>query len=126
MIDGMAATSISRARDRKTKRPAASSADALRRMKATRRRDTSCELALRSIVHRLGLRYRVDLPLPGTRRRGDLVFTTARVAVFVDGCFWHGCPRHATAPKANAAWWREKLDANRRRDRDTVRRLSAN
>jgi DNA mismatch endonuclease (patch repair protein) len=57
------------------------------------------------------------------RRRADLTFVRARVAVFVDGCFWHGCPRHVTWPKANADWWRAKIDANRRRDADTTRRL---
>jgi DNA mismatch endonuclease (patch repair protein) len=92
-------------------------------MVATPRRDTPCELALRSAVHRLGLRFRVDWPLPGTRRRADLAFVTARVAVFVDGCFWHGCPVHATWPKANAAWWRAKLAGNIGRDRDTDARL---
>src|SRR5262245_10358069 len=94
-------------------------------MQVTLRRDTPCELALRSAVHRLGLRFRVDSPLPGLRRRGDLVFTTTRVAVFVDGCFWHGCPEHGTWPKANAEWWREKIEANRRRDTDTDARLIA-
>lgn len=88
-------------------------------MVATPRRDTPCELALRSAVHKLGLRYRVDWPLPGTRRRADLAFISARVAVFVDGCFWHGCPVHGTWPKANAAWWRDKINSNIRRDRDT-------
>jgi DNA mismatch endonuclease (patch repair protein) len=88
-------------------------------MQVTPRRDTPCELALRSAVHRAGLRYRVDWPLPGTRRRADLAFVGARVAVFVDGCFWHGCPEHATQPRANAAWWRDKLAANVARDRDT-------
>jgi DNA mismatch endonuclease (patch repair protein) len=92
-------------------------------MVATPRRDTPCELALRSAVHRLGLRFRVDWPLPGTRRRADLAFVTAHVAVFVDGCFWHGCPVHATWPKANAAWWRAKLAGNVARDRDTDARL---
>jgi DNA mismatch endonuclease (patch repair protein) len=57
------------------------------------------------------------------RRRADLVFPSARVAVFVDGCFWHGCPEHATWPKQNAGWWRDKIEANRRRDRDTDARL---
>jgi DNA mismatch endonuclease, patch repair protein len=92
-------------------------------MQATPRRDTPCELALRAAVHRLGLRYRVDWPLPGTRRRADLVFVTRRVAVFVDGCFWHGCPVHGTWPKANAEFWRTKILANRERDSDTDRRL---
>lgn len=92
-------------------------------MLATLRRDTPCELAIRSAVHRLGLRYRVDWPLPGTRRRADLSFIGAKVAVFVDGCFWHACPIHATWPKANAAWWRRKIFANVARDRDTDSRL---
>lgn len=104
--------------------PVASSPDALRRMKNTRQRDTPAELALRSALHRRGLRFYVDRPpTPGTRGRADIVFPRARVAVYVDGCFWHGCPIHGTSPKANAAWWREKIDGNRRRDRDTDRRL---
>ena len=92
-------------------------------MQVTRRRDTPGELALRSTLWALGLRYRVDVTLPGTRRRADVAFSGARVAVFVDGCFWHGCPEHGTWPKANAAWWRQKINGNRRRDRDTDERL---
>jgi len=89
-------------------------------MRATGQRDTGPELALRSAVHRRGLRYRVhQRPLPTSRRRADLVFATARVAVFVDGCFWHGCPEHMTWPTSNAAWWREKIDGNRERDYET-------
>ncbi len=88
-----------------------------------RRRDTAPEVALRSALHRSGLRYRVDFPLPGLRRRADIAFPAARVAVFVDGCFWHGCPEHGSWPKENAPWWREKIEANRRRDRDTDARL---
>jgi DNA mismatch endonuclease (patch repair protein) len=88
-------------------------------MQSTPRRDTPCELAIRSLVHRDGLRFRVDWPLPGTRRRADLAFVSAKVAVFVDGCFWHGCPRHGTWPKANGAWWRAKIEGNIRRDRNT-------
>ena len=88
------------------------------------RRDTKPELALRRAVWRLGLRYRVDLaPIRGTRRRADMVFTRAKVVVFVDGCFWHSCPSHATTPKANRRWWIAKLQANVRRDRDTDLRL---
>jgi len=80
---------------------------------------TGPELALRRELHRRGLRFRVNVGrLPG---RPDVVLTRARIAVFVDGCFWHGCPDHAVAPKANATWWRDKLDANRARDeRDTA------
>lgn len=106
-------------------RPGASSREARARMQATRRRDTPCELALRSAVHRLGLRFRVDWSLPGTRRRADLAFVSARVAVFVDGCFWHGCPNHGTWPKANAAWWRHKIETNVARDRNTHAVLTA-
>jgi len=81
-------------------------------------------MRLRSELHRRGLRYRVDAqPLRGLRRRADVVFPTARVAVFVDGCFWHGCPAHMTWPEANAAWWREKIERTRARDRDTDARL---
>jgi DNA mismatch endonuclease (patch repair protein) len=94
-------------------------------MQVTRRRDTPGELALRSALRALGLRYRVDLALPGTRRRADVAFVGAKVAVFVDGCFWHGCPEHGTWPKANAGWWREKIEGNVSRDRDTDLKLSA-
>ena len=94
-------------------------------MQATPRRDTPCELALRSAAHRLGLRFRVDWPLPGSRRRADLAFTRARIAVFVDGCFWHGCPVHGTWPKANAEWWRDKIERNVQRDRNTTDALEA-
>jgi DNA mismatch endonuclease, patch repair protein len=99
--------------------PAASSAQALRRMQTTRQRDTAPELALRAELHRSGLRYRVDCRLDGMRGRADIVFLGPRVVVYVDGCFWHGCPQHATAPKENRRWWATKLAANRRRDAET-------
>lgn len=108
----------------KSRRPAASSDAALRRMQRQRRRDTGPELALRSALHRAGLRFRVDYPLANLRRRGDIVFPRQRIVVFVDGCFWHGCPEHATWPKANAVWWRAKIEANVARDRDTDVRLA--
>jgi DNA mismatch endonuclease (patch repair protein) len=93
-------------------------------MQATRGRDTAPELALRRELHRRGLRYRVDMPVvPGLRRRADIVFTRARVAVFVDGCYWHGCPQHATFAKSNAEFWAAKIAANQARDADTGRRL---
>lgn len=113
------------AKARRQNRPPASSTDVRRRMQATPRRDTPCELALRSAAHRLGLRFRVDWPLPGSRRRADLAFTRARIAVFVDGCFWHGCPVHGTWPKANAEWWRDKIERNVQRDRNTTDALEA-
>ncbi len=95
-------------------------------MTSTRQRDTRPELLLRSELHRLGLRYRLHQPVvPGVRRRPDIVFGPARVAVFVDGCFWHGCPQHETTAKANARFWRDKIAANQKRDSDTNTRLKA-
>jgi DNA mismatch endonuclease (patch repair protein) len=107
--------------------PEASSPEALRRMKRQRRFDTRPEIAIRRLVHAKGLRYRVDavLPVVGVRRRADMLFGRSKVAVFVDGCYWHSCPDHGTKPKANAEWWAEKLAANVSRDRDTDRRLAA-
>lgn len=95
-------------------------------MSSTGQRDTSAELALRHRIHAMGLRYRVDYPvLQRPRRRADIAFTKAKLAVFVDGCFWHGCPEHGTWPKQNAAFWRDKIETNIRRDRDTNDRLAA-
>ncbi|TPW75736.1 very short patch repair endonuclease [Schumannella soli] len=89
-------------------------------MLANRRRDTSPELAVRRLLHARGFRYRVDFRLqPPLRTRADIVFTRARVAVFIDGCFWHGCPDHATAPKRNSDYWIPKLARNVERDRET-------
>lgn len=94
-------------------------------MLGNRNRDTSPERALRSLVHAAGLRYRVAAkPLPGMRRTADLVFRPTRVAVFVDGCFWHGCPTHFVPPKTNPGYWREKIGRNVQRDRDTDARLA--
>lgn len=87
--------------------------------KANRRTDTKPEVALRSELHRRGLRFRKDLLIRagGVRVRPDVVFTRRRVAVFVDGCFWHGCPLHGSIPKTNLDYWEPKLAANVRRDR---------
>jgi len=86
-------------------------------MKANRS-DSALERALRSELHRRGLRFRKHFaPLPGVRCKPDIVFPKARVAVFVHGCFWHQCPEHATQPRANGAWWAAKLEANTIRDR---------
>ena len=94
-------------------------------MQSNKSRDTKPELALRSAVHAKGLRYRVSAkPLAGVRRTADLVFPRAKVAVFLDGCFWHGCPEHHTVASANAKFWADKVDANRKRDRDTDSRLA--
>jgi len=97
------------------------------RMQLQRTRDTAPELAIRSLLHARGLRYRVDAsPLPGLRRRADIVFGPAKVAVFVDGCFWHGCPQHGARPtRANPAYWSAKVAGNQQRDRDTDTRLEA-
>lgn len=96
------------------------------RLSKQRRRDTAPEVALRRELHARGFRFFVDrAPLPGLRRRADLVFPRRRVAVYVDGCFWHSCPQHATRPKNNAEWWAAKLAGNVVRDRDTDARLRA-
>jgi DNA mismatch endonuclease, patch repair protein len=87
------------------------------RMRLVKRRDTRPELALRKRLHALGFRYRVDRSPDGGRIRADLVFVSQRVAVFVDGCFWHGCPDHGSWPHANADWWRAKIHGTIRRDR---------
>ncbi|MFD7456117.1 MULTISPECIES: very short patch repair endonuclease [unclassified Streptomyces] len=95
-------------------------------MSRQKSRNTEVELALRRALHAAGLRYRVHRrPLKGVRREADILFGPAKVAVFVDGCFWHGCPQHATWPKANADFWRTKIEGNRRRDRDTDERLAS-
>ncbi|MFC9736714.1 very short patch repair endonuclease [Streptomyces noursei] len=104
----------------------ASSAARRRNMQAIRSRDTTPERALRSLVHAAGLRYRVAAkPLPGMRRTADLLFRPTRVAVFIDGCFWHGCPEHFVAPRTNPDYWNEKISRNVQRDRDTDARLAA-
>ncbi len=91
-----------------------------RRMSAQRSKDTGPELALRRALHARGLRYRVHVrTVVGLRREADLVFGPSKVAVFVDGCFWHGCSVHGTSPRHNATWWRAKIDRNIERDRET-------
>ncbi|MFD9353237.1 very short patch repair endonuclease [Streptomyces sp. NPDC060031] len=104
----------------------ASSAANRRSMLGNRSRDTSPERALRSLLHARGLRYRVAAkPIAGMRRTADLVFRPVKVAVFVDGCFWHGCPEHFVPPKTNPDYWRDKIGGNVRRDRETDRKLAA-
>ncbi|MFB7931043.1 very short patch repair endonuclease [Streptomyces sp. NPDC056039] len=103
-----------------------SSAGVSARMSRQASKDTAVELAVRRLLHADGLRYRVEYPVPGLpRRRIDVAFPRAKVAVLIDGCFWHGCPQHATHPKANADWWRTKLDRNMARDRETTEHLLA-
>lgn len=107
-------------------RPVASSPEASLRMSRARTRDTGPELALRRRLHSRGLRYRVQYrPSFLPRRTIDIAFTRRRLAVFIDGCFWHGCPLHGTRPKSNSDWWASKLEANARRDRETNELLLA-
>lgn len=98
-----------------------------RSMQGNRRRDTKPEIAVRRLVHAAGLRYRVDhKPLGSLNRRADLVFPRQKIAVFIDGCFWHGCPEHHTVARSNETFWAEKVRRNRERDRDTDERLESN
>jgi DNA mismatch endonuclease (patch repair protein) len=93
-------------------------------MQGNRSRDTRPELAVRSAVHKLGLRYRVSArPLANLRRSADLVFRGPQIAVFVDGCYWHGCPEHYIPARSNANYWNEKIERNRARDADTDAQL---
>jgi DNA mismatch endonuclease (patch repair protein) len=88
-------------------------------MVGNRRRDSKPELLIRSALHRAGHRFRVDflIRLPGRRAvRPDVVFTRAKVAVFIDGCFWHGCPEHGRPPRANSTYWAAKIELNQNRD----------
>jgi DNA mismatch endonuclease (patch repair protein) len=95
-----------------------------RAMQAQREHDTGPELLLRRTLHSRGLRYYVHRRLlSDLRREADVVFPRARLAVFVDGCFWHSCPQHRTSPARNGGWWSAKLERNRTRDADTDRRL---
>nr|WP_139981489.1 very short patch repair endonuclease [Nocardioides litoris] len=100
--------------------PAAPGAERSRIMRGIRRFDTRPELLVRSELHRRGLRFRVHLPVPPAPRRTiDVALTRARIAVFVDGCFWHSCPEHLHLPSNNRDWWHWKLGTVTARDRDT-------
>ncbi|WP_352302439.1 very short patch repair endonuclease [Kineosporia sp. NBRC 101731] len=104
--------------------PVPSSAGVSARMRRQVRKDTNPELELRQLLHAAGLRYRVGLKVPGLGRRTiDIAFTSVKVAIFVDGCFWHGCPEHGTWPAANGEWWRSKILKNRARDLETTQHL---
>ncbi|WKK73202.1 very short patch repair endonuclease [Rathayibacter oskolensis] len=93
-------------------------------MLSNRGRDTKVELRVRSGLHAAGLRYRLQVKVPGSSRRTiDVAFPKQRIAVFLDGCFWHGCPVHHTVSKTNAGFWAEKVATNRERDQDTDRLL---
>lgn len=106
--------------------PHTPSPETSRRMARVRQKGTGAELALRKELHRRGLRYRVNFEvLRKPRRVADIAFPSLRIAIFVDGCFWHGCPKHATWPKQNSEFWRNKIETNRARDADTVAKLQA-
>ena len=108
-------------------KPIAKDAKTSLRMQKYARADTKPELMLRKALHRRGLRFRKNIaPVVGLRCKPDVVFTRLRVAVFVDGCFWHGCPQHETMPKNNAEWWSNKLTRNSERDRRIDAELEAN
>jgi DNA mismatch endonuclease (patch repair protein) len=96
-------------------------------MQANRHRDTGPELAVRRLLHSRGLRYRVAIaPLKGLRRRADIVFTRQQIAVFIDGCFWHGCPEHGRSTfNHNADYWPAKIESNKKRDTNTTNSLAA-
>jgi DNA mismatch endonuclease, patch repair protein len=100
--------------------------EASNRMRRQRERDTLPEIVVRRHLHRAGLRFRVAVPVPGRSRRSiDIAFTRLRIAVFVDGCFWHRCPAHGTSPRTNGEWWNAKLERNVERDLDTNSALVA-
>lgn len=104
----------------------ASSPARRRIMQAIKPRDTRPELAIRRLIHAQGLRYRVSFrPIPDLRRTADVVFTRRRVAVFIDGCFWHSCPAHGREPMKNSEYWLPKLQRNRERDAETNTTLTA-
>lgn len=93
-------------------------------MAKIRQKGTDAEVALRRELHRIGLRYRTDYEvLKKPRRVADIAFPGRKIAIFVDGCFWHGCPEHASWPKRNAEFWRQKIETNQLRDADTNERL---
>lgn len=95
-------------------------------MRRFKSRDTRPELAVRRTLHARGLRFRVHAQVPGYSRRSiDIAFTRVRVAVFIDGCYWHSCPEHGKTPAANSEWWLAKLERNVARDRETDEALRA-
>lgn len=108
--------------------PKPTSATATKKMRSNRRVDTKPETKLRSSLHKRGFRFRKDYPVrlaDGRTVHPDIVFTSKKVAIFVDGCFWHSCPRHGTVPKSNRGYWVPKLQQNIARDRIADENLSA-
>lgn len=107
--------------------PSPTSPEVSRRMQAIKRRDTGLERAIRSAIHAQGLRFRVDylIALPDVRAiRVDVAFPRQRLAVMVDGCFWHCCPEHGRVPSKNPQYWPDKLARNRRRDEKVNEQLA--
>lgn len=118
--DGRPGRSLRTAHDSTAVVSFASTPGVRRKMQSQPSRDTAPEMALRRAVHAMGLRYRVDrAPIPGLRRRADLVFGPIKLAIYVDGCFWHACPEHGNWPRTNSGWWQAKLQRNQARDRET-------
>lgn len=104
----------------------ASSPGNRRSMLGNRGKDTSPELAVRRLLHRTGLRYRVDVrPIQQLRRKADVVFPRKKIAVFIDGCFWHACPEHFAWPKSNVEYWQKKIGGNKARDIETSAELES-
>jgi DNA mismatch endonuclease (patch repair protein) len=107
-------------------RPAASSQAVRLRMQATAQRDNFSERQVRSALHKQGLRFRIHYRVPVLGRRSiDIALVRSKIAIFIDGCFWHCCPKHATFPKSNRAWWLQKIRGNKKRDLDTSTRLKS-
>lgn len=127
MLDGRPTTTSRHSHDSGPTASWASSPRVRSQMQRQRTRDTDPEIAIRRLLHARGFRYWVDrAPLRGLRRRADLVFPGPRVAVFIDGCFWHGCPEHGQRPtKSNTEYWRNKIDRNAAKDLETDRLLSS-
>ena len=108
--------------------PSPTSDVATKKMRANRRIDTKPEVALRSLLHGQGVRFRKDYPVSladGKTVHVDIAFTKKKIAVFVDGCFWHSCPEHGSTPKSNQEYWIPKLKQNVERDRSTTQALQA-
>ena len=104
----------------------ASSQAVRKTMQGNRSRDTRAELAVRRRLHAEGFRYLVNArPVADLRRTADIVFRGSKVAVFIDGCYWHGCPDHFKPPATNVTYWRDKIARNRARDLDTRIRLES-
>lgn len=112
-------------KDVKHLRPVAASPEAHKKMAAVGRRDTPQEMAIRKALFRAGCRFRVQFrPLNDHRWTADIAFTKVKVLVFVDGCYWHGCPIHGSIPKTNREWWTAKIGRNVERDREATQVLT--